>query len=113
MHELSLMQNVRDIIEASRTQQGFRRVRTVRIEVGKLSCVEPDALRFCFDVVMQGTPAEGANLDIIETQGRGVCRSCGGMVELEALYDSCRLCGSHRVDVTAGNELRVRELEVE
>ncbi|MGX2038659.1 hydrogenase maturation nickel metallochaperone HypA [Methylocaldum sp. MU1018] len=113
MHELALMHNIRDIIEASRARQGFRRVRTVRIEIGKLSCVEPDALRFCFDVVMQGTPAEGASLDIVETRGRGACRSCGGTSELETLYDPCRLCGSHRMDVVAGGELRVEALEVE
>ena len=66
MHELALATEVVSICTAR--ADGARVVR-VRLEVGRLAAVLPDALRFCFDACAHGTPVEGAALDIIETQG--------------------------------------------
>lgn len=66
MHELALATEVVSICAAR--ADGARVVR-VRLEVGKLAAVLPDALRFCFDACANGTAVEGATLDIIETQG--------------------------------------------
>lgn len=67
MHELSLTYEIRKIIEEYAEVHSFQRVRTVRIEVGELSAVEPESIRFCFDVVMRGSVAEGATLEIRQT----------------------------------------------
>ncbi len=48
---------------------GAARVTAVRLEVGKLACVAPEALRFCFDVCAQGTCLEGARLEILDLPG--------------------------------------------
>lgn len=66
MHELSLMESLVETVDAQR--EGARVV-VVRLEVGKRSCVAPDALRFCFDVCAHETALEGAKLDIIEMPG--------------------------------------------
>ena len=66
MHELSITRNIVAIV--SDCAQG-RRVRRVTLEVGKLSGVTTDAISFCFDVVAQGTLAEGARLVIRRTDG--------------------------------------------
>ena len=57
MHELALMES---LVDAVRENVRGARVKTVRLEVGKLSCVLPDALRFCFEISTQGTELEGA-----------------------------------------------------
>lgn len=59
MHEMSLAENVLQIIEDARRDQGFSRVKTVVLEIGRLAAVETEALRFCFDAVTQGSMAEG------------------------------------------------------
>jgi len=63
MHELALIQSVVEmVIEHA---QG-RCVRRVKLEIGKFTCITPDAMRFCFDVVATGTPLDGARLEIVE-----------------------------------------------
>jgi len=66
MHELAI---VSGIVDAVTERSGGDRIVRVVVEVGRLTAVLPDALRFCFEVVAQGTAAEGASLDILETDG--------------------------------------------
>ncbi len=53
MHEISLLESVLDTLETQAEQQGFTQVKQVVLEIGALSCVEADALRFGFDAVMK------------------------------------------------------------
>lgn len=113
MHEMSLAEGVIQIIEDAARSQGFRRVRTVRLEIGRLASVEPEALGFCFDAVAHGTCAEGARLEIVHVPGSGWCMDCGKSVERTALCDPCPRCGGYKVQTTGGTDMRIKELEVE
>jgi len=113
MHEMSLVEGVLHLIEDAASVQNFRCVKKVWLEVGELAGVEVDAMRFCFDAVMHGSIAEGATLEIVKTPGQAWCMKCSQAVPLRALLDACPLCGSHQLQVTGGNALRVKELEVE
>jgi hydrogenase nickel incorporation protein HypA/HybF len=108
VHELGITQQ---IVELSIERAGGARVRRVVVEIGKLSAVLPDAVRFCFDLCCEGTPLAGAVLEIHEPPGRGRCRACGGEVPLERPFGECA-CGSSDLDWISGEELRVREIEV-
>ncbi len=113
MHEMSLVEGMVDLIEDAATRQGFSRVRTVWVEIGRLSSVEPDALRFAFDVVTRGTRAEGATLSVIDLPGTAWCLQCEASVDIPALYEACPRCGGYQLHVTGGTEMRVKELEVD
>ena len=113
MHEMSLAEGIRQLVEEAGHRQGFRRVRTVVLEIGQLAAVEPDSLRFCFDAVMKGGRADGAALQIDRVPGRGWCLLCAAAVDIAELYDPCPRCGGYRVQVTGGTEMRVKELEIE
>lgn len=113
MHEMSLIESVLQIIEDAASKQGFKRVKTVWLEIGQLACVEVEAMRFCFDEAMRGSIAEGARLEIFETAGRGRCENCLREVPVAVLYEPCPACGSYQVRVTDGDSMRVKELEVE
>ncbi|TMA13923.1 MAG: hydrogenase maturation nickel metallochaperone HypA [Deltaproteobacteria bacterium] len=108
MHELGIAQQVIEI--ASERSSGAAISRIV-LEVGRLTAVLPDALRFCFDAASEGTPAAGAELQIIEVPGVARCRQCGGRVELERPYGRCA-CGGDDLEWLSGEELRIKELEV-
>ncbi|MDH4286231.1 MAG: hydrogenase maturation nickel metallochaperone HypA [Gallionella sp.] len=110
---MSLAESVRQIIEDAARKQNFARVKTVWLEIGQLACVEKESMRFCFDAAMRGSIAEQALLEIVETAGRGQCVKCQLEVPVAALYEPCPSCGSYEVRVTGGNEMRVKELEVE
>ena len=113
MHEMSLCQGVVQILEEQAKTHAFTRVRTVRLEIGPLAAVEPEAMRFCFDAVTRGTLAENATLDIIETKASAWCFSCGETVTISERNSVCPNCGSYQLQVTGGDELRIKELEVE
>ena len=113
MHEMSLMQDVLEIIEDAAREKKFGRVKTVWLEIGALSGVDPQAVNFCFDAVMQGSVASGAILEILHKPGLAWCMKCGKQVEISARFDACELCGSFELQVTGGDGMRVKELEVE
>jgi hydrogenase nickel incorporation protein HypA/HybF len=113
MHEMSLAEGVLRILEEQAEAQGFNRVSTVRLEIGALSHVDPDALSFCLQAVLKGSLAETAAVEIEKTPGEGWCLGCSRSVPVAALYDPCPHCGGYQVQVTGGTEMRVRELEVE
>ena len=74
MHELAITSSV---VDAVTERTGNAPVAVVRVRVGRLAGVVPDAMRFCFELVTAGTPLEGAVLEIEQPEGRGRCRSCG------------------------------------
>jgi hydrogenase nickel incorporation protein HypA/HybF len=103
MHELAITQSV---VEAVTERTGSAPVASVRLRVGRLAGVGPDAMRFCFELVTAGTPLEGATLEFEQPEGRGRCRSCGEDFVLADLILLCS-CGSADVEVLAGRELAV------
>lgn len=113
MHEMSLAEGVIQLIEDSARQNDFTRVKTVWLEIGKLAGVEAEAMRFCFEAVSRGSIADGAALEITETPGIGVCAGCGRKMEVAERFQPCPHCGDFGVTVTGGDEMRVKELEVE
>lgn len=113
MHEMSLCEGVLQILEEQAQVQQFHRVKTVWLEIGALSGIEIEALRFSFDVVVQGSLAENARLEILHVPGQAWCLPCGRHVGVQQLYDQCPDCGSHQLQVTNGDQMRIKELEVE
>ncbi len=108
MHELSIAESV---VEAVLERTADRHVTTVRLQVGRLCGVVPDALMFCFDLATLGTALEGALLQIDSPIGRARCRDCNSDFALDDLILLCD-CGSADVEVTAGRELQVMSVEV-
>ncbi len=107
---MSITQGVVEICE--RNAAG-RRVLAVVMEIGELSNVMPDAVEFCFEACTKGTLLDGARLVIERIQGRGRCRGCAAEFAVKAFYESCPACGGYGVEILSGEELRVKELEVE
>jgi hydrogenase nickel incorporation protein HypA/HybF len=110
MHELSLAEGVIEVVER---HAGGRRVTKVELKVGHLRQVVPSALGFAFELVSQGTAAEGAELEMEEVPAAGWCRTCGSGTPLPEMPLVCRQCGSSDVEVTQGEELLVDSLILE
>ena len=108
MHELAITQSVVDMV-VERT--AGRQISLVRLEVGRLSGVVPDAMEFCYGLVISGTPLDGSTLVIEQTPGAAHCRSCGQDFAQDDLILLCS-CGSAEVEVIAGRELRVLSVEL-
>lgn len=112
MHEMSLAEGIRTIIQDQARQHAFTRVTVLRLEIGRFAGVEKPALEFAFDVVMRGSPAEGARLEMIDLPGRALCYDCMTTVQIAGRLDPCPLCGGGRLIPEGGDEMRIRNMEV-
>jgi hydrogenase nickel incorporation protein HypA/HybF len=113
MHELSLAVNLIEIVEDQAAAHGATRVREVVLVVGRLSCVEGDALKICFESVRKNTIAESATLKIEYSPGRAQCPECVKEVAIDDYLSPCPECGHYQLEILSGREIRVRELEVD
>ena len=112
MHELGITRNLVAIV--AEAAQG-RPVRKVWLEIGTQTALLPDSVRFCFDVVRQGTLLEAAELEIVEVAPGWLCEDCGTPAggEAEAMPAACAHCGATRWRRRTGQELNVKAMEVE
>ena len=113
MHEMSLCEGIRGIVEDQARRHGFASVKVLRLEIGRFAGVEKAALTFAFDVVMRGSPAEGARLEILDLPGRAMCYDCGQPVEVDDRFAPCPLCDGGRLMPVAGDEMRIKDMEVQ
>lgn len=109
MHEMSITLSIVDEITA---KLGARPVTAVRLEIGKLSGVVVDSVRFCFDLATEGTTLAGARLVVDEPLGHARCRLCGHDFDVSDPIVLCPRCAASDVDVRAGRELRIVSVEV-
>lgn len=89
-----------------------RKVKRITLEIGQLSAVSSDAIRFCFDICCEGTSLAGTDLQIREIPGLARCRHCGSEISLAQPFGICG-CGSTELEILQGEELKIKELEVE
>ncbi len=113
MHEMSLCEGVLQVLQTEAKTQGFSKVKAVWLEIGDLSSVEPEAMLFSFDVVTKDSLADGAKLNIINVPGGAWCMQCSKNVTVKQRFDECPDCGSYQLQVISGDEMKIKELEVE
>lgn len=112
MHEMSLCESILDLLKDEARRENFTCVKRIALDIGALSCVEPDALRFGFDVVMKGSLAEGAVLEISRPPAEALCLDCFARTAIESRFGTCPSCGSEALQVVGGEDMKIRELEV-
>ena len=113
MHEMSLCEGVVQLIEDQAKTQGFTKVSTVWLEIGTLAGVEIEAMHFSFTAVARGTVADNARLEVIDIAGKANCPACSQCIPVSARFDVCSECGHYPLDIIAGEEMRIKELEVQ
>lgn len=113
MHEMSICEGIIQILEEQAVSQDYEHVKAVWLEIGPLAMIEPSALLFCFDAVAVGTIAEAAKLEIVLIPGEAWCSECKLSVAIKKRYDACPECGSYQLRVIQGDEMRIKEIEVE
>jgi hydrogenase nickel incorporation protein HypA/HybF len=108
VHELGLCSS---IVEAVETRAGDRRVARVRVRVGRLHHVHPDAFEQSFAVAAMGTAAEDARAELVLLPVRARCGGCAGSFECEDVPVACPACGALDVELFGGDELVLESIE--
>jgi hydrogenase nickel incorporation protein HypA/HybF len=112
MHEMSIAQNVVEIIKEEMQKCRATILKSVRINIGQMSAIVPDAFSFCFEVITNGTEMAGAELIMDVIPLRGFCRNCGNEFEIVDYVFTCPSCGNTKIDTIAGRDLSIVEMEV-
>lgn len=113
MHELSIAESIVRVLDNEAKSGDFKRVKRVRLEIGALSTIVKDSLEFCFDIVAKGSVAEDAQLEILVQPASASCRGCGNAFQITEYATPCPRCDSYDVDRSSGDELRIRDMEVD
>lgn len=108
MHELGLCTSIVDAV-ARRAQD--RSVACVRVRVGRLHHVHPEAFDQSFAVAALGTVAEGAAAELVLLPVQARCAACDATWDGDDIPIGCPGCGSVRVEVTGGDELMLESIE--
>jgi hydrogenase nickel incorporation protein HypA/HybF len=112
MHELALMEEVRRLADEQAAAQGALRIHALHLRIGSLSGVDPEALAFAFEVVMQGGAAQGATLRLEVIPTVCFCGQCEQeFTPVDVIY-ACPGCGALSQRILSGRELELTSLEV-
>ena len=114
MHELSMAASIVDAVTESVAAYPGARVRQVRLRVGVLSAVVEDSLRFCWEIVTEGSALAGSELVVTVLPVFVHCAACDALSEIEC-FDGlrCSRCGEPAGDVRQGRELEIESIEIE
>ena len=110
MHELSIASA---IVATAEKHAGGSPVTTVRVRVGRLRQVVPDALEFCFGMVARESVCEGARLELEVVPAILRCAACEHEWELLEPPFWCPECAGSDVATVQGEELEVESIELE
>ena len=113
MHEMSIAQSLVEVLQEEMITHKVTNLKSVRLQVGQMSAVVPDSLAFCFEIITAGTNLQGAELimEVVPLTAR--CQECGRSFAVEKHVFACPHCDGAKIDVVAGQELSIVEIEAD
>lgn len=113
MHEVSIAERLLPPVLAAAEAHGAARVLELVVRAGALQQIVPDSLALAFEVLAQGTLAEGARLRLELVPVTARCRRCDQTFDADDFVFLCPTCGVADCETLSGTELELRRLELE
>lgn len=114
MHELGLVMKVIDEAEQVARANNVKRVLKLTLEVGEVSSIVPSYFTDCFEWAKRKTEyLKDAELNMIILKGISYCNDCKQTYSTTDYAKKCPYCGSDDTYLVTGNELNIKDLEVE
>ena len=113
MHEVSMMQNTLDIAIAQARKNGATKIDRLTMNIGELAGVIPEALEFAFEVLIRGTMAENAQLEIKNIPVVCYCQECDRNFQPHNYIYECPECKRISTNIIQGRELELASLVVD
>lgn len=112
MHELSVAQNIIEIVSDYAKKNNTDRVTEVVLDIGAVSGVIPGNLEFAWEISAKGSVVDGARLKINFIEAKALCLDCKKEFKLDDIYAMCDFCGSIRYEIIQGKELKVKSIMI-
>ncbi len=112
MHELSIAQNIIEIVRQSVPQDELKEVTSIKLRIGEISGVVVDSLEFGFQAIISDTELEGTRLDIEKVPFVFKCNNCGTESTNDMGITVCPKCNSTDTKIISGLELNIIEVEL-
>lgn len=113
MHELPVTQNILDIALRHAEAAGASKIISIQITIGKLASIVDDSVQFYWDIISEGTRAEGATLSFTRLPITLQCLECDNRYHPDENEFSCPLCSSNKIKIISGQEFFVESIDVE
>ena len=113
MHELAVTQSILEICLRHAGAGHAAKITDINIVVGQFSSIVDNSVQFYWDMIAEGTIAQGAVLHFNRIPGEMTCRTCGHVFQPTDRTFACLSCGSVAVRITKGEEFRVDSIDVE
>jgi len=113
MHELAITENILEVAKTHAAPAGARKVLSLTLSIGQLSGFVEESVRFCWELLTQGTICEGANLIIRQIPAELHCLECGEKFGLTHELIPCPVCASARIRIAGGEEMQIDSIEIE
>lgn len=113
MHEMSIAQNIIEIIRQYVPHDAETKVRNVHLKIGETSGILIDSLAFCYRAITQNSSLQESILVIDRIPLSIQCHACHALTTSDAIVFYCQACGSNNVSMLSGMEMLVTDIEVE
>jgi hydrogenase nickel incorporation protein HypA/HybF len=113
MHEMTIAMNIVDIVCQKATDEKAHKINSVELEIGDLSGIMIDSLKFCFEAACKNTIASGAELNINEIEAKAFCKSCKNEFKMESDFSPCPTCNDFNFEIVAGKEFSIKSFNID
>lgn len=113
MHEMSIAMNILDIVQEYAEKEKATQVKEIELEIGTLSGIEFDALKFALEVTMKTALTKNSKIKIQKVQAKSACIDCKNEFETLNLFEQCPKCQSYSTEIIKGKELQVKSLLID
>ena len=113
MHEASIIMSILDTVCSQCVREGYEKITSIRLRIGKASNILPDALTFAFEIAQIDTIAHEADLLIESIPMGGYCKTCSHLFEFDKFIYKCPACQSTSIKIDKGFEMEIVDMEVD
>lgn len=112
MHELSIAQNIIQIVNSTVEQDKLGLVEKIYLKVGLLANVLIESLTFSYNSIVENTPLNNSRLEIEILPIKISCNDCSAINTTDDFIFCCPECKSSAINVIGGDEMIISSIKL-
>jgi hydrogenase nickel incorporation protein HypA/HybF len=110
---MTIAMNIVDFVCNKAKDENAQKINSVELEIGQLSGIMIDSLKFCFEAACKNTIALGAKLNIYEIKAEAYCKSCDTNFQMKSDFSPCPKCNNFNFEIMQGKELSIKSFNID